>query len=302
MGMMSQHKGLLSGVAYLAGVRDVIISFGDHYKMPVFNADHLFYTTAFQSGVDRFLLVEGMSELVQPTSPFAKSRLDTVPDVRYTHESTLRSQLPVSFRGKHSFQIAMFLDDLFIAMDSNASLLYILPMPDPQLLDGLLPTEFLIPIRNLFSSFETTSAEVPIPRFTVDRKNIERFEEVLQGLPFVAYRDAHIDLGQAGVSKSRALSEITSTSRTFVRKNASLAKAGRVGLSILTLTPKIIDAVFGKLPGALAELLGKRASSALDDRKRIVVYNCHAWIESVIFGEFRSWLERADELDADRNA
>jgi len=39
------------------------------------------------------------------------------------------------------------------------------------------------------------------------------------------------------------------------------------------MTPKLIDAIFGKLPGALAEVATKLGISFLEARRRLVIYD-----------------------------
>ena len=50
-------------------------------------------------------------------------------------------------------------------------------------------------------------------------------------------------------------------------------KLKKSSLSILEMTPKLIDAVFGKLPGTLAEVAAKVGVHALESRRRVVIYD-----------------------------
>ena len=46
----------------------------------------------------------------------------------------------------------------------------------------------------------------------------------------------------------------------------------RAVISLLPISSKIIDTIFGKLPGGLAEIFTNLLSKWLDDNKRIVIY------------------------------
>ena len=47
------------------------------------------------------------------------------------------------------------------------------------------------------------------------------------------------------------------------------------------MTPKVIDAAFGKLPGMLAELASKLGLSLLESRRRVVIYDFRPSMEQI---------------------
>ena len=61
-------------------------------------------------------------------------------------------------------------------------------------------------------------------------------------------------------------------SNYLVTQNPHLLKMRRAVISLLPISSKIIDTIFGKLPGGLAEIFTNLLSKWLDDNKRIVIY------------------------------
>jgi len=51
-----------------------------------------------------------------------------------------------------------------------------------------------------------------------------------------------------------------------------MLKTKRVAISLLPITSKVIDTVFGKLPGTLAEFFANALASWLQDERRVVIY------------------------------
>jgi len=69
-----------------------------------------------------------------------------------------------------------------------------------------------------------------------------------------------------------AIEDILNTGSKLFRENKSLLTLKRNALSILDITPKIVDAAFGKLPGTLSEGFAKLGNKYLEERRRIVIY------------------------------
>ena len=61
--------------------------------------------------------------------------------------------------------------------------------------------------------------------------------------------------------------------RALVRNNPKVLFVRRSSIGLLNFTPKIVDALLGKLPGAIAEMAANLGDSYLEDRRRIVVYD-----------------------------
>jgi hypothetical protein len=70
----------------------------------------------------------------------------------------------------------------------------------------------------------------------------------------------------------RAYIDIEKSGRHLCKENKTLLAIKRSTVSLIPLTTNIIDLVFGKLPGILAEFFGQRLSDMLKDDRRIVIY------------------------------
>jgi len=67
----------------------------------------------------------------------------------------------------------------------------------------------------------------------------------------------------------------------LVNANARLLRIKAAPIRLLNLTAKAIDAVFGKLPGALADFAAEEAQRMLGTEKRIVLYSAEKLLFSV---------------------
>jgi hypothetical protein len=56
-------------------------------------------------------------------------------------------------------------------------------------------------------------------------------------------------------------------------------------VGVLQITPKLIDAAFGKLPGALADAAAKLGINFLESRRRLVIYDLGASYDAALFGD-----------------
>ena len=302
-----KKKGYISyyGLGYLAGITDAIIITGSYFNRSSFNAEHVFYASVFQSGVDIFVTPDASDrELFR--SDFPKTRHQSLRKGIYRRRieqidacffGSLLEQKGESKRSQGIEDLKLFICDLLVAMESHSCLLGIQRMPNVNGLEQLLHEELLSSVRNLLSTFRTESTQTPIPRFVISTADIKRFEEVIQTPSFSAYKQAHDELDSTSYSESKAMSKIIRTGREFVSKNASLAKLEQTAVSVLTITPKIIDAVFGKLPGVLAEAFGNSGVRILDERRRVVVYDCHKWIDTIIIPQFLKMLDRSQRAE-----
>ena len=77
-------------------------------------------------------------------------------------------------------------------------------------------------------------------------------------------------------------------------QNRNLLALRNASVNILQMTPKLVDAVFGKLPGALAEVAAKLGISFLEERRRLVIYDFHELMyEEVLMPTLTRMLQKA---------
>lgn len=61
-------------------------------------------------------------------------------------------------------------------------------------------------------------------------------------------------------------------SRLLVAENPRLLKSKRVAITLLPVTSRLVDVVFGKLPGSIAGFFSDALRTWLQDKRRIVIY------------------------------
>jgi len=258
--------------------------------------ENLFYITAFQAGIDRFLIPDIPFAEV-PRSTFVSDRTKLLsPDRSDKRAKPIRSSfdalLPPDWRKNKTFDelsvCEIFIIDLIEAMHERASFLSVSGIPDPSILEASVPRELITPFSNLVSQFENISAPSVVPRTVVPRDSIERLQESLTSKTFSHYVDAHAHLDREDVKVSTAINRVLDTGREVVKKSFRLLAIRRQCVSVLTFTPKLIDTIFGKLPGALSEVAAKAGIGFIQDRQRLVIYD----FRDVVFGSLFHELAR----------
>lgn len=120
----------------------------------------IFYATAFQAGVDEFLLPE-LKDFSYPRSDFIGSRTTVVPQQQTKQISdavaaTFSSHLPEGWRTNDEYssvwELNAFVGDLLEAMSAGASLLAPWGIPDMAEVEAQLPSELSVPLANLLSA------------------------------------------------------------------------------------------------------------------------------------------------------
>jgi hypothetical protein len=134
--------------------------------------DNIFYTTAFQSGVDKFLMYPLNIEALEITD-FIKKRISLLPnDYFETNNGIILksfSELIAKDDNKKEPNISItrlicFLQDMLTSMDLRSSMLIFNEPPNLNELASKLPYKLLIPIQNLFNCIKHETVDVPIPR------------------------------------------------------------------------------------------------------------------------------------------
>jgi hypothetical protein len=258
----------------------------------------LFFATAFQAGIDQFLLPT-LPEKDGLTSGFVSSRtIYAEPGQFDPHweivNAILSKYLPDNWNRNDKFSEvwawSSFLADLLFAMQGGMSLLAVLGIPQRSKLKTLLPTEIVSPILTLVESFQNIGIPAAVPSTIVKRENIERFKTVMLSDVFSNYVTAQETLGQEEVTARSAIARVTKAGRDLVNTNPQILAIRQSAVNILSFTPKLIDATFGRLPGALAETAVKLGINFFEKRHRVVVYDFRNLLESVLISNLSRML------------
>lgn len=266
------------------------------------NIDPLFYATAFQSGVDHFIL-DIPKKYYHQKSQFVKSRITYLPKQKTNHHrdpirEMFSRHLPPNWERDEAYSsvwgLSAFLGDLLSSMEAGCALLATLGLPDPSRARPLLPAAALLPIEQLLDSFEVVTCPGLALRGSFDRDHLERFQQVLLSDLFTGYMTAQSALEDELRSVRPSLEGAAIAGGKVVERHPALVALRRGSIAVLSFTPKLIDAVFGKLPGTLAEAGAKLGASYMEERKRVVVYDFRAFLERTALDGFVEMLSPAD--------
>lgn len=156
--------GTLSGASEALKIAEKITN------KPGIDLEGIFYSTAFQAGIDEFLIPEFKDELAtksdfieQRTSYIGKEKSDSIYKIVDTAFSTY---LPGGWERDDEYHniwhLKSFLGELLVAMSLRSSLLLPSAMPDFSEAESQLPSELAQPISLLLSTIVNIQTPSPI--------------------------------------------------------------------------------------------------------------------------------------------
>ncbi len=263
----------------------------------------IFYASAFQAGVDEFLIPD-LKECPPPPSKFLADRTTVIPSkqiVDYLDKvnDMFSAHLPDGWDRNDEYasvwRLKAFVTELLDAMSTGASLLSPWGVPDMAEAEAQLPSELSVPLANLFSAFTDFQTSSPIPQKVVQSEDVQRFDEIISSDLFSTYAAAQASLDDLESPITTALPNVLSTGRNVFFTNKKLLQLTKTNVGILQMTPKLVDAVFGKLPGALAEVSANLGISLLESKRRVVVYDFGSSMKDVLLSNLLRMLKAEEK-------
>ena len=117
----------------------------------------------------------------------------------------------------------------------------------------------------------------------MDTENVNRFREIIESDLFAKYVSCQSEFDDPDANLPMVLDNVARAGRDIVRRNPALLQLRKSGASLLSFTPKLIDAVFGKLPGAVADVASKVGLEFLENRRRLVIYDFKSSFQQLLF-------------------
>lgn len=289
--------------AYQLGMLDVLKDIANLplilEHLPPVDVEGIVYGCMIQCGAERFEVAR-IENRSLPNSKYLRSRLSYIPEektfkARNIISRAFQSFLPREYRRDAKcyevWDIENFLADLLLCAERKTALMTLSALPDPDQFEGILPSELLVPVRNLLSTLEPSNIGSPLPRSSISAVGIRRFEEIISSDLFSAYSKQHSELESSLVPKSAALKSIAETGDKLFRRHINLLQLKKLTLIILPVTAKIVDTIFGKLPGVLAGYFTSLLTDALKDERRIVVYQLDSVFRDLITSRVLHFVE-----------
>ena len=240
----------------------------------------MLYVSSFQAGIDRFITQSPLAERHADGLDFIRSRFYAPKKSNAELRSKIESALDGLRTTKHSFAEA-FIADLICAMHSNAAMLSAIPIPDVREICSAFVPELAAPIIQLVANLRPHQELLPIPLTSIDRNSVTRFRAILDGLKFEQYSQSHAMLHDSDAGARSVLTRVRNSGAALLEESKGLLAVSPAVIRMLKLAPKIIDTIFGKLPGALGQIAGDLAQKRLEERTRIVIYPFAPWISAM---------------------
>jgi hypothetical protein len=248
-------------------------------NLPRLNVPELWYSSVIQAGVEKLELFSTIGETPIKSSILQK-RITWHDSPEFTEkffivEHAFRNHFgvkPESDLDKSLSKLKNFIVELLLATHRKQSLVYFDQIPDTKALEKILPIDLLLPFRNLFLTLQENSPKLASVKGTLAIQDITIFEEIIAGKAFFEYEQSQRDLDDGQIPVSAAIKTVENLSHRLVSSSPLLLKTKRVAISLLPLSSKIIDTVFGKLPGSLAEFFTSLLTKWLQDNQRLIIY------------------------------
>jgi hypothetical protein len=255
---------------------------GDHMLGEYISAvdvQGIIYGSLMQCGAERFELIGTEEDKGLPESDFLQSRFSALSEsqsgeaYKVVHDSfdPFLPEDPKDEIRSEIYTLMAFVSNLIIAAERKGSLMILNDFPDVESLRGSLPPEIIIPAKNLLATIQPIEPSLPLPKAATDSGHVRKFKQLLLSDIFSGYSRSHMNLEDQDVEPNVAAERVIGSGQSMVSQHPNLLRLKRTAVSLLPITAKTIDVVFGKLPGILAEYAADLLSSVASDR-RIVVY------------------------------
>jgi hypothetical protein len=270
-------KGFIDGFAEAANVAPFTDVLG-----PV-DVQALALETLVQSGLDRLELI-GVPDGKMPTitTAFMKQRLRTGDGTvlglsTMVLQAAFAQHLPKEYSNDPFYRpvvrLLYFLATLFAAAHHKRNIILFSKRPSLEVLEQLLPTELLLPVKTLFGSMTAVDAPAAAQAYSVERRSVAMGQELLNSRAFNAYVSAHAPLADTAVEPSRCVAGLSRATSILTRRNRRLLRGSSVPLSLLPLTAKVADLVSGGLLGRVGDSAVDILRSSLAQKRRVVIYD-----------------------------
>jgi len=175
----------------------------------------------------------------------------------------------------------IFVGDLLYSMHRRKSMVCFSKVDELLSTIETLPPELRIPLRNLWTLMHRSEPELPVPRHEILPRDVADFEQILSSTLFTQYEKNSSELDVASLQEQKSLRKAQLSAQKLVKANQRLLNIRTTPIRVLSLTAKAIDAVFGKLPGTLADFAANEAHQFLGADKRLVIYSAEKLLSEI---------------------
>lgn len=271
-----QTLGAIS--AYRMVIKDISEVLGD----PIIDMQRLFYAVMIQSGIERFQLPEMPAEespvptaLAERVSRVSFKELD--PTLREVYRVVLGATSSDSCTDSERREIqdlASFLQDLYVAAAFRRPIVTAQKIPKVDSLQGILREDMLAVVSGLLEALQLITVDTPLARVELPKSELSKFQDVLRSDLFAPYVESQALLEKSGSGLAGA-SLIGLRARNLVDAFPAQLELKKTAVSAMHALPSVIEAMAGKVFGAVAKPFVSTLESAISHQSRILVYSFH---------------------------
>ncbi len=251
------------------------------------NIDKLIYASMLQAGVNLFRIPK-IEDQISTQSQYFKNHIEYYTDDEYqVILNEVRKNL-LKFIPEYDFEngawstvndVESFIIELLLATNHGTNIVFLTAPPTQKAVSECFPVEFSVIFNNFLSAFHQDTLQLPASQFFISIENVQQFNEILNSDLFSQYSEAQNEISVIETSESTAIANLAKKSTALIKKYVDLASPKETVVSILEVTPKVINHIFGEITGDIVELLSKPLKNALNSKRRIVVYD----LSSILF-------------------
>ena len=307
---MSQRQVILGAYAegILLGLEDILNSEEYLKVLPRVDISNFFYTCMIQHGAEGFELIDYKeNSILIPSSKHLASRIicrnsNEIEDHIRNNVQTMFNEFlghPSSWWLNKKYQpvctLSNFLEELLIAAKLKKSVVTILPVPDLQELQCLIPPELLIPIENFLLNVRSEEVIGPGPKKIITAKAVREFQELVKSDAFHQFSMAHGSLESSQVLEDKAKAEILRTGDNLIRRFAHLVEPKRVCLAFLAIAQDLAELATGKVGGTIAKAFAPVLRDLIKAERRLVVYEMTPTLDRLVEGRRRQYVAASEK-------
>lgn len=266
------------------------------------DVEGLFYSTMVQGGIQEFQVFPSEEKPIRK-STFLSKRITFFPEqdddrilafelIERAFEKFLPKDYILDDKYDPLVDLSYFLVDLLFSVRKKTSMVCILPPPSLAQCEKLLPPELLIPIRTLFSQLETENVNLPLIKKTISHKDIKVIEDIISSDLFSEYTLFHKELENIEIPTTTAISEVSKAGYRMLNKCSRFLDIGKLTMSLLPITSKLVDICWGKAPGIFVEQVASYLGNVLKNEHRVVIYEVDPLFTELINKRFEPYLTK----------
>ncbi|PGY60316.1 hypothetical protein [Bacillus thuringiensis] len=241
---------------------------------PSVNVQRIFYSTMIQGGMHEFLISEeDTQKILLPKTNYKILSSKDFNNVSEVINGLFDFFMPEGYKADKQYSDVIkyqcFLVDIVLAMKMNKSIVWMSKSPDLNDIRDKIPPDLYFPLYNLISRLEQVSPELPLLSYSIPAKDVSIFYDLINTELFKNYAFSHSQLE----SNHGSVNDVIEAGNNFYRKYIESLELKKLSISLLSLTPKLVDSFFGKIPGHIADFFARLFTEQLAKDKKVVIYD-----------------------------